>query len=88
MSNHVAISWNEAADRLDLREPVEAYAHRTLASGRGTASQIVLLLPLTPLGVNLSKHFLGIARRQQDQPETSMGSANSKFLMGQHGLSQ
>src|ERR1700747_1139881 len=45
MSEHVAISPNEAADRLAIRELVEAYAH--CADRRDASGQMALFTPDT-----------------------------------------
>src|ERR1700741_1711043 len=52
MGKHVTISSNEAADRLALRELVEAYAH--CADRRDAKGQMALFTPDTHFGVYMN----------------------------------
>jgi hypothetical protein len=52
MSKHATISPSEAADRLAIRELVEAYAH--CADRRGAKGQVALFTQDTHFGVGMN----------------------------------
>jgi ketosteroid isomerase-like protein len=64
MSKHVAISLTEAADRLAIRELVEAYADR--ADGRDATGQMALFTPDT--------HFVVYMNAKDPKPSQELHS--------------
>jgi SnoaL-like domain len=64
MSKHVAISPEEAADRLAIREPVEAYAH--CADRRDAKGQMALFTPDT--------HFVVYMNAKDPKPSQELHS--------------
>jgi ketosteroid isomerase-like protein len=64
MSKHVAISPEEAADRLSIRELVEAYAHR--ADRRDAKGQMALFAPDT--------HFVVYMNAKDPRPSQELRS--------------
>jgi hypothetical protein len=69
MSKHVAISPNEAADRLAIRELVEAYAH--CADRRDAKGQMALFTPDTHLVVYMN------ARDKDPRPSQELHSSEA-----------
>src|SRR3984893_12238901 len=67
MSQHVTISPGEAADRLAIRELVEAYAH--YADRRDAQGQMSLFTPDT--------HFRGVHERQRSDAFPGVALARS-----------
>ena len=67
MSQHVAISPNEAADRLAIRELVEAYAH--CADRRDTKGQMALFTENT--------HFVVYMNAKDSKPSQEMHSRDA-----------
>jgi SnoaL-like domain len=64
MSNHVAISREEAADRLAIRELIEAYAH--CADRRNAKGQMALFTPDT--------HFVVYRNAKDPKPSQELHS--------------
>jgi ketosteroid isomerase-like protein len=67
MSEHVTISTEEAADRLAIRELVEAYAHS--ADRRDTKGQMSLFTPDT--------HFVVYMNAQDPKPSQELNFCNA-----------
>ena len=64
MSKHVSISLNEAADRLAIRELIEAYAH--CADRRDAKGQMALFTPDT--------HFMVYMKANDPKPSQELHS--------------
>src|SRR6266478_2380752 len=83
MSKHVAISPNEAADRLAIRELVEAYAHcadRRDAKGQTPSQELHSREALAPVFAELNKydattHFVGQSTVFTLTPDRATGEA-------------
>ena len=87
MSDHVTISTEEAADRLAIRELVEAYAH--CADRRDAKGQVSLFTPDT--------HFVVYMNAKDPKPSQELNSRNAlapvfadlnKYAATMHSLGQ